>query len=630
MRKLIATVCLSGTLVEKLEAASLAGFDGVEIFENDLVVSPDSPAEIARRAADLGLRIELYQPFRDFEGVTGDLLSRNLRRASAKFQLMNELGTDMILVCSNVSTATIPGDEFAAEQLVQLADLAADHGIRVAYESLAWGKYVSDFEHAHHIIQLAGHPALGACLDSFHILSRGWDPEPIERLPAEEIFFCQLADAPRLDMDILSWSRHHRLFPGEGGWDLAGFMAHLLRTGYDGPVSLEVFNDVFRQSPPKRTAIDAMRSLVWLESQTAELQRQPSNSLYSTGSKPRMIMAELSRMDQPSGIDFVEVKSGHLTEVEEVLSQLGFESRGRHRTKPVQLWVQGRARIILNERQTGKQSPTVVAIGFDVIDPQGAFERAQILKAVPVPRNNDEGEEVLQAISAPNATEVFFCRGSAPWTSEFGPASALIRAADAGIAGAPGPGRISHIDHVNLSQPWQYFDETILFYESILSLTAQPSSEVAAPSGLVRSQVIRSDDGAVRLALNIAPLALEGSGLSAAAIYPEHIALATDDLVASARSALSRGMEFLPVPPNYYEDLDARLQVDPGLLSTLKELNLLYDRDGQGEFLHFYTRTFGTVFFEVVERRGGYGGYGAPNAPVRLAAQYKPAEAHGR
>ena len=49
----------------------------------------------------------------------------------------------------------------------------------------------------------------------------------------------------------------------------------------------------------------------------------------------------------------------------------------------------------------------------------------------------------------------------------------------------------------------------------------------------------------------------------------------------------------------------------------------MYDRDASGEFLHFYTQAIGTVFLEVVERRHGYVGYGALNAPVRLAAQYQ-------
>jgi 4-hydroxyphenylpyruvate dioxygenase len=58
-------------------------------------------------------------------------------------------------------------------------------------------------------------------------------------------------------------------------------------------------------------------------------------------------------------------------------------------------------------------------------------------------------------------------------------------------------------------------------------------------------------------------------------------------------------------------------------MDELRELNVMYDRDESGEFLHFYTHPIGTVFLEVVERRGGYAGYGALNAPVRLAAQYE-------
>ena len=90
----------------------------------------------------------------------------------------------------------------------------------------------------------------------------------------------------------------------------------------------------------------------------------------------------------------------------------------------------------------------------------------------------------------------------------------------------------------------------------------------------------------------------------------------------AAKSARDRGLEFLQIPANYYEDLDARFDLDPGFLATLKDLNLLYDRDADGEFLHFYTATVGSVFFEMVERRGTYDGYGAPNAPVRHAVQY--------
>jgi hypothetical protein len=178
MRTGIATVCLSGTLKEKMQACAIAGFDGIEIFEQDLVTSSLSPEDVRKMAADLGLTLDLYQPFRDFDSVTEDLLAANLRRAEAKFRLMSRLGMDTILVCTNVATATIDDDDLRAAQLAALADLAGEHGVKVAYEALAWGKYVNDYEHAHRLVEKVNHPHLGTCLDSFHILSGTGTPRP--------------------------------------------------------------------------------------------------------------------------------------------------------------------------------------------------------------------------------------------------------------------------------------------------------------------------------------------------------------------------------------------------------------------------------------------------------------------
>ncbi|MFD2352640.1 TIM barrel protein [Nonomuraea ferruginea] len=327
MRKSIATVSVSGTLTEKLEAIAAAGFDGVEVFENDLVACPLPPEEIRLRADDLGLGIDMYQPLRDFEAVPDDVLKGNLRRAEYTFELMNRLGADTLLVCSNVSPDALPDDELAAAQLRLLAERAAGHGIRVAYEALAWGRHVSEYLHAWRIVRTADHPALGVCLDSFHILSRGSDPIGIEAIPGEKVFFLQLADAPRLAMDVLQWSRHYRCFPGQGGFDVTGLVRHVLATGYAGPLSLEVFNDVFRQSDARRTALDAMRSLIALE-----------EALTPDGVPPVV----------PSGFAFAELATEGSAELPGILSALGFARTGTHRTKPVELWEQGGARVLLN------------------------------------------------------------------------------------------------------------------------------------------------------------------------------------------------------------------------------------------------------------------------------------------
>jgi 4-hydroxyphenylpyruvate dioxygenase len=546
---------------------------------------------------------------------------------------------DTILVCSNVATASIDSDDLRAEQLGRLAALAGDHGVKVAYEALAWGKYVNDYEHAHRLVEAVDHPNLGTCLDSFHILSRNWDTAPIEAFSADKIFFVQVADAPKLSMDVLSWSRHYRVFPGEGQFELAKFMGHVVRAGYSGPVSLEIFNDVFRQSDVERTAVDGMRSLIWLEEQSAKwLEATALAAAVGTvaGAPARrrypMELATLPQVAEPAGYNFAEVRAADTKGLETVLGQLGFEFNGRHRTKDVQLWTMGHARVIVNEGapvsagNTADASPAIApaigALGFDVDSPVIASARAQQLKAPAVPRKSQANEEVFQGFAAPDSTEIFLCQGSpdgtAAWTSEFGEGLEVPEAGDGAV-----------IDHVNLAQPWQHFDEAVLFYTSALALEPQPFAEVPSPTGLVRSQVMATGDRAVRLVLNLAPLIQQDgasgpnpAGAGPRRTYQEHIAFAVGDLVATARACKARGLEFLQIPANYYEDLDARFGLDSGFLATLQELNLLYDRDADGEFLHFYTATVGSVFFEMVERRGTYDGYGAPNAPVRHAVQY--------
>jgi 4-hydroxyphenylpyruvate dioxygenase len=615
VRKSIATVSLSGTLEEKLAVAAQVGFDGVEIFENDLVSCVSTAATLRRRADDLGLRFELYQPLRDFEGVPADQLAANLRRADRKFALMNELGVDTLLVCSSVWPYTVDDDALAADQLRRLAERAAGSGIRVAYEALAWGRHVRDYAHAWKIVSNVDHPNLGICLDSFHILSRRLDLDGIAEIPGEKIFFVQLADAPRLRpavaqaepeaMDVLQWSRHYRCFPGQGSFDLVRFTRRVLAAGYRGPLSLEVFNDVFRQADAERTATDALRSLIALEDAVAR----------GTGTGP-----VLPEPPSPHGFAFVEIAVDPLAEMaaEHLLRGLGFNRVARHRSKPVQLWQQAGARVLLNRaRPTADWSrgdAAVSAIAVETADPTLCGQRAERLLAPAIPRRYGPGEADLFAVAAPDGTSVFFCQSNTAdgWLGDF-------------VAEEPADtqaqGTLHNIDHIGLSQPAYHLDEATLFYQSVLGLRQQNSEEIADPYGLVRSRAMASTNGGVRFVLNVP--ALGGERLPETAEF-QHIAFACPDIFAAAVDMRVRRLPTLPMPANYYDDLAARIDLDEALLATMREYGVLYDRDEGGEYFHFFTAMLGRrMFFEIVQRVGDYDGYGIPNTPVRMAAQYR-------
>lgn len=589
----IATVCLSGTLDDKLDAAAHAGFDGVEIFENDLVVSSWTPEQIHRRCADLGLSVDLYQPLRDFDACTAEVFAANLRRAERKLDLMRRLGADTVLVCSSTSQDAVADDDRIAEQLRALADKAAERGLKVAYEALAWGRVVNTYQRSWEIVRRADHPALGLCLDSFHVLSRRDDPAGIRAIPGSKIFFLQLADAPPLAMDVVQWSRHHRLFPGQGDFDLTGFLTDVLATGYEGPLSLEVFNDVFRQADPRAAAVDALRSLLALQERV-----------------PHRRSAPLPAPPELAGHAFTEMAVDEVSrhDVSRALEGLGFARTGQHRSKPVQLWEQGGARVLLNVSPQRDGVASVGALGVDSADPDRSARRAQALLAPQLPRTRGAGEADLPVVAAPDGTSLFFCRTGDPWIGDFTATGAQA-----------GRGGITGTDHVALTQPFDRFDEASLFYRSVLGLGPQAPAEFAAPFGLVRSHAVTSASSGVRIALNVAML--RRGDWAPGVRAPQHVAFSTDDVFGCARAARARGAPILPIPGNYYEDLDARLDLPPDHLEAMRECDVLHDQDEHGQYLHFYTEVFGDrVFFEVVQRIDGYAGFGAANAAVRMAA----------
>lgn len=87
-----------------------------------------------------------------------------------------------------------------------------------------------------------------------------------------------------------------------------------------------------------------------------------------------------------------------------------------------------------------------------------------------------------------------------------------------------------------------------------------------------------------------------------------------------------KGVDLLPIPENYYSDLEVRLDLDAPQIERLRAGNILYDRDGETEYFQIYTTALESgLFFEIVERRG-YAGFGAANTPIRLAAQTRLAQ----
>ncbi len=605
----IATVCLSGTLQEKVSAIARAGFKHIEIFENDLVSFDGTIKAAASLIRDHGLQVVTLQPFRDFEGLQGKDRTLAFDRARLKFDQMSELGTDLLMVCSSTHPQSAGGITRLANDFYELGELATQHGMRVAFEALAWGKHVNDYRDSWEIVRQADHDAVGLVLDTFHIFSRGTDLNAISNIPGERIFLVQTADAPSLSMDHLSWSRHYRCFPGQGELTIEAFMDVLADTGYDGPLSHEIFNDIFRRSEPLQTAEDGYRSSQFLLSMLPE------------------VKTELPAPSQLGGFDFVEIatQTQHLEALQSLLRAVGFKQAGKHRDMQAEHWQCGSVQFVLNSdphfanQFLQRRGTGVVALGLRVDNTYAATKRANFLGIPIVEPEEVDALHNMVGMQNVDGTVWYWVDAS---TSQHAFDSAFEPLEN--NRNGPAAPLITQIDHLSLSQSYPDFLSTLLSFRCLFDLNMAPAFDVFDPQGLIQSQVIHNDDLSFQLAFNATDAKsttsarfiqrANGSGV-------QHIALHTSDIFSCARALVDAKIACIRIPQNYYPDLQARFGLEQANCEKLAQFNILYDEDEHGSFYQLYTQPIdGRFYFEFVQRTG-YRGLGAANAWLRASAQ---------
>ena len=601
MKTSIATVSINGTLKQKIQAIAKAGFEGVEIFENDFLTNNMSPKEIKKLVKDNGLEITLFQPFRDFEGMPDQHRTRAFERAKKKFDVMEELETDLILICSNTSNISLSGIDRAANDFYELGEIAKKRQIKIGYEALAWGKYINDHRDAWEIVRRASHDNVGIILDSFHTLSKNIDLNSISLIPAEKIFIVQLADAPFHKMDLLYWSRHFRNMPGQGDLPISNFMNALNKTGYDGYLSLEIFNDSYRSGPREQIAKDGKRSLISL--------------MTKDNLKEKKV--------EISNIEFIEfaTEEKDLVTLENLFKIMGFKEIGKHKTKLIKLFTFDDVKIIINYensplvKEGRKQGPYPYAYGIKIKDTDILYRRSKLLDIEVIKKENNNIDLSMDVIK--NIDGLIYIMDSTTeniWEEDFG----LRSSTNTNIFNLK-------IDHIAQTVHYDQMSSALLSYTTLFNCQKSSMVDIIDPSGITKSQIIENKTQSFRMTMNgtdnkntLAGKFLEnkkGPGI-------QHIAIRTADIIKLVQTLKDHGQKFLEISNNYYDDIEARFGLNFNFCKELENLNILYDEDENGAFLQIYTHVFNDqFFFEFVERINNYKGYGANNALFRIAAQ---------
>ena len=267
------TITLAGPLEAKLRVIREVGFTQVMLNAADLVGHPGGEDAAVRAVRDSGLEVTGFQVLRDFEGLSGHLHAYKLDVAKAMLAMCRALGSNVLLACSSTSAHATGDKDSLIRDLRKLALLAVPYGIRIAYEALSWGRHVNLLTHAWQIVQDADRSNLGICLDSYHVLAHGTNPDVVDTIDPCKVVLVQLSDflwrETRSPEDRMETARHYRVFPGEGvhSPEVVALVRKLDAQGYRGDYSFEVFNDDYRQISVATVAERARSSVKWIAGQ---------------------------------------------------------------------------------------------------------------------------------------------------------------------------------------------------------------------------------------------------------------------------------------------------------------------------------------------------------------------------
>lgn len=613
----VATTNVPGDLPQKLEQIAAAGFSGVELNEPDLTGFAGSAEEVGKIAHSLGLSIDVLQPFRDFEGLSGDARKGAFARLDHKLGIMNALGAQTLLIGTSTHSGAATDIAQITEDFGELAGKVESAGCRAALIALPWAQHITTEVQALEMVEAVDSSAFGLALNSFFSLAGGEQAARLRDIPGDRIFHVQLSDAPALDCDITRLKSHFSLLPGQGGLNLASFVRIVARSAYNGPWSIARVGATAEGSREAH-ARDAYRALVSLLDEVAS--QEPALVRPLKNLPPRITL---------TGLEFIEFAADgdDRKRLKKLLETMCFRKERQHRSKSVELWRQGAINIVINAETKGfaaeartEHGPCVCDMGLRVRDAEQTVARATALGAPAFSQPMGTGELDIPAIKGVGGSVVHFIDEKSDlhrvWDIEFDPVPKRCAVQPAGLR---------RVDHVAQTMRYQEMQSWLIYYLSTFEMEKTDVVDVADPSGVILSQALASPEGEVRLNLNGAGERRTFAGAFLAQGFGagvQHLAFMSDDIFETSGLLAVAGFDRLTMPANYYDDLRVRFDMTDEMFGKLKDGDILYDRDERGEYFQIYSAPiWGGFFFEIVARKGGYQGYGARNAPIRLAAQ---------
>jgi 4-hydroxyphenylpyruvate dioxygenase len=309
------------------------------------------------------------------------------------------------------------------------------------------------------------------------------------------------------------------------------------------------------------------------------------------------------------GFEFLEYTGNDIPFLENLMKEFGFTATGKHKTKNITIYQQGKVTFLVNADKTGQpkafadeHNGGASAMGFKVKDAKAAYAEAK-KRGAEIVENHDGSFTSMPAMKGIGGCYIYLIDDANDYLSEFNMTGASPKGAG-----------LTYIDHVTHNvyrgnmAVWAEFYEKIFNFREIRyfdiegKLTGLKSKAMTSPCGKIRIPLNESSDEKSQIKEFLDRF--NGEGI-------QHIALGTDDIYDTVKILAQNGVDFQKTPDTYYEGIDKRVGDHGEDVKRLHDLQILIDgapTKGQGLLLQIFTKEeIGPVFFEIIQRKGNEG-----------------------
>jgi len=251
-------------LLDKIRIAGEAGYGAIELWHDDLdahLADGGSLADVQGALADQGLAVPTTIYMAGWFDAPEAEYPAALEECKRRMAQAAELGAPYIIASPAAGVADYA---VGAARYRELLEIGATMGVKPSMEFLGFVEQLNTIEDALEVMERSGHPDATTILDPFHVFRGGGDMESILKLKPAQVAISHFNDTPDTPPREEQHD-HNRVMPGEGHLDLARYCALLGEIGYDGWLSLELFNEKHWAEDPAEVArigLEKMRAIV--------------------------------------------------------------------------------------------------------------------------------------------------------------------------------------------------------------------------------------------------------------------------------------------------------------------------------------------------------------------------------